>query len=366
MNIARPGYSAAEIIKALHDGSRIVKFRYDLLDAKNQFKRELKTVENGEIAFDSEAEIMRTGQFTILDDRTIDYLSNRIKPHMCLKMPGGWVDWPLGVFLLASPQKDVRGLTVYREVEAYDTTLALKQDCITERLFIAAGTTYTAAWSKVFIGAGVYDFNIKQSAETLASDREWAPGTPRLDIINALLAEINYTPLYADENGVYTATEKKDPTIDDAEYIYTTKEDSIIGDGASEEIDYFELPNYFIGYTSSPDAPALKSVYVNNSPLSVLSVANRGRPITEKKEFENIASQTALDRAVYLWAQERSNVDGIVSFPSALMPFHGYRNVLGVEHETLRVADIYTEMRWSMPLLAGEQMRHSVKKVISL
>jgi hypothetical protein len=360
MNIARPGYSQKQIIDALHDSCRRVKFRYALLDAKNQFKRDLLTVEDAEVEFDARNEIMRIAKFSLKDDGSIDFLNNRIQPFFCLKMPSSWVEWSLGIFMLASPEKALRGLTAYRDIEAYDTTLALKQSRITERLYFAAGTEYISALSRVFLGMGIYAINIEQTSHTLPTDREWAPGTSRLTIVNELLSEINYTPIYADELGVYTAKYKRDPSADNCEYIYSTDDPdmpSIIRDGAKERADYFNVPNVYIGVVSNPEM-YLKSVYTNNNPLSPLSVANRGEVASEPRTFEGIANQAELDRKVELWAKEETNIPTTVQFPTALMPFHGYQNIIAFEHKALNVADYYEEYFWSMKLHAGEQMLH--------
>lgn len=86
LSLARNGYTADQVKKALHTG-RTLSFRYDLLDNQNQLKKRLDNVLDASISYNSLAESKRTGKFTIRDDGSINFLSDRIKPWAMLKMP---------------------------------------------------------------------------------------------------------------------------------------------------------------------------------------------------------------------------------------------------------------------------------------
>ena len=72
---------------------------------------------------------------------------------------------------------------------------------MTDRLFIAAGTKYTDAVSNIIISAGIENIEVIPSDKTLTTDREFEIGRSKLDIVNELLAEINYRSAMADANG---------------------------------------------------------------------------------------------------------------------------------------------------------------------
>lgn len=68
--LARGGYSAQQVMDVLHakHKPRNVRFRYDLLDRKLNYKRTLKNVLEGEVAFAAFATIKRTGKFKIEEE----------------------------------------------------------------------------------------------------------------------------------------------------------------------------------------------------------------------------------------------------------------------------------------------------------
>lgn len=62
----------------------------------------------------------------------------------------GYVEWPLGVFLLTSPKRSMRpGDQITRDVEAYDQLLVLTDNVVSDRYEVAAGVRYTDAVTTV-------------------------------------------------------------------------------------------------------------------------------------------------------------------------------------------------------------------------
>lgn len=88
--LAQRGYSAEEVLDALRGrrGARELSFRYSLLDADNEYLGELANVESATISQAAFADIIRTAKFGMLDDGSINFLSNRIQPWVRLGMPG--------------------------------------------------------------------------------------------------------------------------------------------------------------------------------------------------------------------------------------------------------------------------------------
>src|SRR5678815_2490089 len=209
LNLAVNGYTRQEVIDSLHgrNGSRgKVTFRYDLLN-KDDVKLGELTAQPGRVAMNSLAEIKRTAMFQITEQegQDIDWLSDRIRPVFCLQMPNGIIEWPLGVFILSSPTRKDENKQIKRSVEAYDSSLILKEDRFTDRYFIAAGTKYTTAITEILNAAGIWKINIIDHPGTLAVDKEFEIGTTKLYAVNELLAAINYTSLWVDGNGFFVA-----------------------------------------------------------------------------------------------------------------------------------------------------------------
>lgn len=86
------GYLESEVLDQLRGKHGPVEFtyRFDLLDHDNLYLRTLADdqVLGGSVSQNYLADIKRTARFTMVDDPTIDYLSDRIMPWVRLAMPG--------------------------------------------------------------------------------------------------------------------------------------------------------------------------------------------------------------------------------------------------------------------------------------
>jgi hypothetical protein len=363
MIFAKAGFTADEIKAALVAPQRRIRFRYELLGRDGNYKRDLKTVSAASIAFDSTASIMRTARFSLKEDGDIDFMSARVRPVFGLHMTNTWAEWPLGVFVLSTPERLTEKKSVTREIEAYDLNHVLKSGGIKERLYYKEGTRYTDAVLNVLSPAGIKRANIIGAEDVLRADREYSIGTSWLDIINDLLAAINYTPIHPDENGIFEAYRMRDVELADIQYCYSTRKDSVILPGARAQTDYFSIPNVFIAYVSNPDVPAMHSVYENDDPTSPYSTKNR-QVVLEKRELTDISTQRELDAYVRRWALDATAAPHDVSFPTGLMPMHGYQDVYQLDHERLGINEIYKETAWDMDLVAGGVMNHAARMVI--
>ena len=363
MRIAVSGYTEDEIMAALHNEERHDLFKYELLGRNLQYKHDLTTVVQASIQYNSNDSITRTARF-LMRDEAVDYLSCRIRPVFMLKMPdGGFAKWPLGVFVLATPQRNDSAQGVTRDIEAYDLNIVLKNDGLRERVFFPAGTFYTDAARSLIVAAGVSTANVPHSELRMGGGVEFEVGRDRLAAINELLAAINYVPLFPDELGVYTTYYNREPQRSDIAYRYLMDDSSVIKPNTTvESVDYFNVPNRFIAYTSSPNVPSLMSVWENNDPLSLLSTRNRDT-VTVTQEIADIANQSELDKYVQDWAREAMQVPYTVSFETALMPFHGHRDMYQFSNDKLNINDTFREISWEMDLSAGGSMTHTARRV---
>lgn len=75
----RNGYTEQQVKDMLHGkgGSRVISFRYDLLDKDENKKGELLKVTSGEVEFSSFATIKRTAKFTLEEEQQITKVVDR-------------------------------------------------------------------------------------------------------------------------------------------------------------------------------------------------------------------------------------------------------------------------------------------------
>ncbi|GAB6171987.1 hypothetical protein JCM15765_14650 [Paradesulfitobacterium aromaticivorans] len=365
-SLDRNGYTADQVKKALHSSSRVMAFHYDLLDSQNTLKRQLDNVLAASVANNTFADIKRTARFTVRDDGSINFLSDRIKPWARLRMPdGGCAEWPLGVFILSTPPRktDSAGV-VTREVEAYDLLQVLVYDKVEDRYVITAGTNYIAAVKAVLDTAGLTAQNLTATDKTLPADRDWPPGTTKLNIVNDLLGAVNYRSLSFDENGLAVAQTYVSPQVRASEYTYKDDDESVIFPEVEQGLDLFAVPNKWVLVVSEPDRDPMMSSYINTNPDSPTSTVNRSRTIVDYQEMMEAADQASLDAKVQRLAFEASQVYEQVDFGTAIMPFHSDGDVLTLEFTALGISAKYSETAWSFELEAGARMKHTIRRVI--
>lgn len=363
-------YTRQQIINQLHmvQGSNFIKFRYDLLNYGEKKIGELDTVVDGEVNMNSLADIKRTARVTLKEgSKNINWLSNKIQPFFMLRMPdGNFVEWSLGIFMLCSPTRKKENNGIYREVECYDTLQVLKDDKFDTRYAIAQGANYITAIINILSSSGITKYNLEQTTLTLPATVEWEPGTEKLAVINELLQQMNYTSLWVNEWGIYTASKYVSPSSRAAEYTYEDNYMSILGDDVEEELDLFCIPNKWVAIASNPETTALSSSYTNSNADSLTSTVNRGRTIVDYRTIDKIADQASLNAYVQKIAFEASQIYGNVNFPTALMPHHSYADVIQVKYNPLNLVSKYSETSWLMQLKAGAMMQHTVRKVVNI
>jgi hypothetical protein len=366
LDLARNGYTYKQVQSALHAPNRRLSFRYDLLDKNNNFIRRLDNVISASVSHQALANIKRTARFAIADSGDINYLTDRIKPWVLLKMPdGGYAEFPLGVFLLSTPPRKVNAAgAVTRDIEAYDQTQVLLDDKVTARYTIAAGTEYIAAISAILTDAGIALQNITPSDKVLPADKDWPPGTPKLQIINNLTSAINYRAIWFDENGYAVVEPYRSLAMQASEYTYKDDDESVIFPEVEQSLDLFSVANAWVLVVSEPDQPPLVSTYTNASPTSPTSTINRGRVIVDYREYEEAADQATLNARAVRLAEEASQVYEHVTMETAIMPMHSHADVLTLEFSRLGISAKYGEVGWSMELKAGAKMQHNIRKVV--
>lgn len=363
------GYTRKEVMDILHapSGSRYVKFRYDLLNRSDVKIGELSTQPGNQISFNSEAEIKRTAGFVIRQNEAndIDWLNDRIRPVFMLRMKDrGFAEWPLGVFLLSSPRRKEEGKIINRDVEAYDPSVILVEDKFDTRKRIAAGTKYVSAVTEILNGAGIEKVNILDHPGVLGIDKEFEIGTPKIKAVNQLLSEINYTSIWVDENGYFNGRPYVIPSEREVEYEYRNNNSSVLFNGASEELDLFNVPNKWVVIASNPERTELVSRYVNDLPTSKTSTISRKRSIVDVRKVNDILDQPTLDSYTKRIAYESSWVVEKFGFETLAMPHHGFNDCLYCEYSDLGISAKYIETSWSMELIHGGRMAHNARRVI--
>lgn len=393
LSLKRNGFDKETVQKALHAGVVEMSFRYELLDKDENFKKHLTNVISGEISVKSLATIKRTATFRMMEDEDINFLTDRIAPYCRLKIPdgrvlaknqnflqpyqvvtnsktrtseGGYVEFPLGIYLLSSPTRKDEDNQVFREVNAYDGLQVLKDDRFTDRYTVSAGTRYYDAVISILEGAGITKYNIEYTEKTLPNAKDFEPGKEKLYALNELLRGINYDGIQVDVYGYYNSSSYQLPNQRAPEYTYRDDDESVTLPGMEEELDLSEVYNQFVVVRTNEQQQPISASYTNDNPNSPVSTVNLGRTKTDYREVQDIADQESLDSYVQRIAHESTKIYGKLQFSTGIIPVHDIDDVLQIEYSRLGITEKYIETEWSFPLQPGGTMSHEVRKVVEI
>ena len=360
------GYSEAEIRSFLLD-NRKIGFEYELLDKNDRYLGEICC--DCRMTHQAEAAIKRSASFTVHEKlaKEIDFLSDRIRPYICLYLPDGHkIRWSKGIFLLSSPERTEQDNGIVRQIEAYDKCLILSQDRFSSRHLLSAGSNITESVKSIITDCGITKFRVDESALCLREGKEFDIGTSKLDAINALLSYINYNSLYFDDDGFCCISNYVSPQRRRYEFTYQTNEMSVILPGASEQIDLYGIPNKFVRYVESGEEDYLIASYTNNKAGNKLSTISRGITITDVESISGIADQETLNAYVERIADERSRAYSTIQLQTLIMPHHSHMDCLLLQHDSLGTFDKYIEMGWEMEFSHKATMSHTLQKAVEL
>jgi hypothetical protein len=362
-SLAQNGYTWDEVRRLLSQ-SRTVSYGFDLLDKNDRAIGEIHSPDC-KIYNNIEANIQRSASLSMVEEKDIDFTSDRLRPYMRLYTERGSLVYPLGVFLMSSPARKCVAGAINRTVDCYDKTQILEDDRFDTRYTVAKNTAYTAAVTNIITSAGITQSNIVQSALETETDIEFPLGTSKLKACNDLLAAINYSALFADSHGYLRAIPYQDPTTRAIDAFFATDKVSIVQPGAQEELDIFFAPNKIVRYLENAERSYLISSATNDDPNSKLSTVSRGRTIVDIKAVSDVANQSTLDAMVVRILAE-SKVYQKITFETLNMPNHEYSDCLYVDNSELGTSGKYIETGWQMDLKVGGTMKHLCRKAVSL
>ncbi len=308
---------------------------------------------------DADVKTSLSGEF-VRDDR-IDWLSDKIRPELIIDGKAA----PLGLFIPASVRWKETETTKTITLEAYDQCWQLNDTKTEGVLHFSAGTNYLTAVKLLLTQAGIALVSSTPTSATLTEDREdWEIGTSYLTIINQLLDEINFNPLWFNASGVAILEPASVPTAENIEHMINSDDpDCLMLPSITNEVDVFDAPNVFICVCSNPDKDDVMIARAENTnPQSALSIARRGRRIVHMEKVDNIASQIELQAYADRMRNESMITGETFRIQTALQPGHGVNDVVAFHHAD--VTAVCLERSWSMSLGVGGTMQHSLKKVV--
>lgn len=343
--------------------TREIDFRYVVVRNGADFGLLLPT-ESGSrmIRMDDRSAIKTSFSGDFLDPGdSVNWLSDEIRPELIID----GVAHSLGVFLPATVQMLENETTHYVHVEAYDRGWRVRDTYTETKLAIAANTEYLQAVEQLLTACGISLIAAVPSDATVTEMRsDWDLGTSYLDIVNQLLSEINYNPLWFSPTGYAVLEPVSEPTAENIEHtISDTDIRSLLLPKISKSTDIYSSPNVIICICSNADKSGpMVATSENTNPQSPLSIARRGRRIARVVQVSNIASQAELQAYADRLRNETMITGETIQVTTGLLPGFGMDDVTAIRYGDL--FSVCIEKAYTMNLKVGGQMNHSLEKVV--
>lgn len=299
-----------------------------------------------------------------------DWLNDEIMPVLVTD----GTESPLGVMMpvKVTPRKQKNVETL--DIQAYDRCWRLRDTKVEGSLYLTAGTAYLQAVEEMLSASGIANVLITPSNATLTEDRQdWETGTSYLQVINQLLGEINYKPLWFNESGFAIVEPISTPTAQNIQHIFTNQERDQWNPKEAEaisviptitrETDLYEAPNVFICVCSNADKEGgMVATAENTNPQSPLSIMRRGRRIATVVRVDNIASQEELEAYATKLRNDSMLSGETIRVETLLLPGFGVADVTALRYDD--TMGICIEKAWDMQLGIGGRMTHTLEKVV--
>ncbi len=362
--LARDGLSDAQVLDLLHAPALEVDMGCDLLDASLIVRRDLtEHLVDGEVQWSLNATVHRTCTLTLTAE--LQWGDALVRPWMRLtdRGSGATARFNQGVFTLTTPQ-DVFGERPrsFSAVQGYDRLYLLDRP-VGDSHIATAGTGVLAAVGQSVRDAGLTGVLLDgtAAAATLPRDMVWpfipeqgsAGQTTWLNVVNDLLATVNYRGVWADENGLLRSVPYVEPAARRVEFVLDANDlaRTLVGQDRVRVQDRWKQPNLWrFVRRNLPGDPPPEPV----EGAGIYTVQNTTGQLTRAKVVElDVADQAALvaqgDRIVA--ADRRVSTD--LQVPTAPLPIAGHADVL-----SYRDADVgqyrVQATQWRMPLSGGD------------
>ena len=355
---------------------RIEKFHYYLLDQYDQPKstgigdtNELFNVISGELNYTSLGRLKSSITIKIVDSKylNIDYLNDRIK----LEIEIDGIKYNKGIYLISTTGSETRNGVKTRQLTCYSKLKILDKAKVLSPYYLPAGANIYNAIVNLL---GSNPHNITHTDKTLNTSYTANRGTAKLDIINELFDILNYNSLTVDDSGVFTSSPYILPENRKTEIYYIEGDPKrtdasnvcrLISPDIEEELDAFDIPNIFMKHTNDVNIdPPIVAVYPLQSDLDNPITIDGRDPNPNIEEVSDVADYATLYAKCKRDAAEARSIYSHLQIETAISPNHGYLNCIEV-----KVGDIdnkYTETSWSINLVAGALMKHTLRRVVNL
>lgn len=312
--------------------------------------RELRFSGSPRLVMDADADIKTSfsGAFEPRED--VNFLQDRI---FC-RVNGE----DCGEFLVTACRSIYDGSSELWQIEACDQGWLPARQRQETRLSVLTGQDYMELIQSLLTGCGIHRIKADECMESLQCDRQWEPGVSTLTIINELLEEIGFEPLWFDPSGYARLSAYQAPSGEAVTKIYRSG-DALLEPDCVSSWDIYGAKNVFMAVADSPERDvSWIATAVNDDANSPISTVNLGRIMAPLLVVENVPSQAALQTIVDRLRDESLLSAQELTFHTALQ-VHSVGEMVALEHP--QAEGIFRESGWIMDLGEGT-MTHTGRR----
>lgn len=187
-----------------YTGHRKEEYFYQLLDKSENILGTLKTTKEGSLTFNVDEPIQSGGTVTVYPTEEINWGAHLVRPFLKVTdSRGNSESWPLGTYTVSAPVDSYKGVNHYVELQLHDKLIILDDDGVGDYYSIPKDALITDAIKSLIESTGQTSIALTPSTAKSLDMQVWEPNTPKLEIINELLKQINYYSLWTDGYGEY-------------------------------------------------------------------------------------------------------------------------------------------------------------------
>ena len=304
------------------------------------------------------AEIKASLRATVFGDTEINLLTDEL---MATQEIDG-EPCKLGIFRPVAVKKTKKNSTELWEIEAYDRSWPVKARRTETLRHIAAGVPYLPTIEQMLTDCGVRSIVADSSSAVFETEREdWPIGTPYLQIVNTLLGEIGFDPLWFDTSGFAHLSAYAPVSASRIKRVYGENIRRLpMSADYTETTDIYNAPNVFIGICDNADRDETLIASAENKDFGSKSILRRGIRIPQVTKVDQIADQESLQAYVDKQRDESMLSTQTLSFAIPPDGAHEIGDVIAIDADG--IAGIYREEGWRLKMQAGQMLQITAKK----
>lgn len=341
------------------------EWQFDLLDKDENLKvRNIDCIQSFTMTYNSLTTLKCSLSVKMHDDSQINFLSDRLRVRLTVKVRGYKFEFPMGVFKFSSAPADrdgsissliidTRNVTLYSKIKTY------QDDKLTTDLELQEGTGIR---NEIIRQLGVTSYNFPQNTKSLQLPKVYNIGTSKIEVINDLLGILNWNSLSVDGDGIFYSNEYISPNDREIEISYTDEKDQQIEPAFNDDPGMEEIYNIFTGYCTI-DGVCYNYTYINDKEASPTSTVNIGNMCADPREFQECSSYTDLQNKVKAWANDNSYKYHKCTFTTFINPLHGYLNCILFKNSKVNMKGIETQFIIDSN---SDNMKHTIREAVAI